>query len=110
MKNLAVVLLCLLVPACTTHSSMRQVADFGTQMARQGLWREAAFRWNQALTTDPTNAKLLNNLAVAAEVRGDYDRAAHLYKKAFTLDPDNRIIRKNYDKLKTFLNSQRSAD
>ena len=55
---------------------------FGTDMARQGNWREAIFRWKRALALDPDNARLRNNMAVAYESLGEYDKADAEYKAA----------------------------
>jgi Flp pilus assembly protein TadD len=55
---------------------------FGTEMARQGNWREAVFRWKRALALDPDNPRLRNNLAVAYESLGEYDRADAEYRAA----------------------------
>ena len=87
-----------------------RVADFGTKMARQGLWREAEFRWRQALELDPDNYKLINNLAVALEVRGEYEEALELYEKALKMRPGDKSILKNYENSKRFIESQRSDD
>jgi len=76
--------------------SPREEIRFGVEAARQGLWREAAFRWEKALKTAPDNARLRNNLAVAYESQGQFDRAGGEYKEALRLDPDNKEIRDNY--------------
>ena len=49
-----------------TESAKSQIA-FGANVARKGLWREAAFRFEQAIIKDPKNARAHNNLAVALE-------------------------------------------
>jgi tetratricopeptide (TPR) repeat protein len=69
-----------------------ELLRFGTQMARDGNWREAKFRWERALREDPADARLLNNLAVAEEALGEPVRAKDLYAKAITAAPgDSRI-------------------
>jgi hypothetical protein len=50
-------------------------------MAGKGNWREAMFRWRNAEKADPGNPAILNNLAVALEVRGKSDEAGELYAR-----------------------------
>jgi hypothetical protein len=65
---------------------------FGTEMARDGNWREAKFRWERALREDPTDARVLNNLAIAEEALGEPARAKDLYARAIAAAPrDSRI-------------------
>ncbi len=71
--------------------------QFGVKAAKDGLWREALFRWEKALKLDPTNVRLLNNLAVAYETAGDFQKAEALYQQALHGDPGNRDIKQNYD-------------
>jgi Tfp pilus assembly protein PilF len=108
-QNRTLVLTLLLVAsACTSYSNPEradtQVA-FGTHVAKQGLWREAAFRYEQAIAKDPANARAHNNLAVAMEANGDFSRALAEYKKALELDPNNNYIRRNYARFAEFYTS-----
>src|SRR5262245_55254641 len=70
---------------------------FGTEMAEQGNWREAMFRWRRALTSDPDNPRLHNNLAVAYESIGDYARADTEYRAALASPQAPDEVRKNYE-------------
>jgi Flp pilus assembly protein TadD len=74
----------------------RQV-EFGIEVARRGLWKEAIFRWQKAVELDPANAKARNNLAVAYEQEGEFELAEAEYKRALELDADNIYIRQNYE-------------
>jgi len=76
--------------------------EFGRQAAEFDLWREAIFRWEKVVTQDPQNAAATNNLAIAYESVGDYERAKELYQKARDLDEDSREIRKNYKRFVSF--------
>lgn len=87
-----------------TESSKSQIA-FGTRVARQGLWREAAFRFEQAIAKDPNNARAHNNLAVALEASGEFARALVEYKKALELAPNDTYIRRNYARFAEFYTS-----
>lgn len=78
---------------------------FGSAVAKRGLWREAAFRYEQAAAKEPSNARAHNNLAVALEANGDFARALTEYKKALELDPNNDYIRRNYARFAEFYTS-----
>ena len=71
--------------------------DFGIEVARQGLWREARFRFEKAVALQPDNAAALNDLAIALEQAGEFDKAREAYEKALKLDPKNAYIQQNYD-------------
>jgi len=75
---------------------------FGRKAAEFGLWNEAIFRWEKVQQADPNNAQALNNLAVAYESVGNYDRAGELYQAALDLDEDSADIRKNLKRFKAF--------
>lgn len=70
---------------------------FGSEAAERGLWREAVFRWERVLKTDPQNPRLRNNLAVGYESLGQFDRARQEYEEARRLDPDSKEIRSNFE-------------
>lgn len=72
-----------------------ELIKFGTRMARQGNWREARYRWEQALKLDAADARLLNNLAVANEMLGAIPEAADLYRRAIERAPDDSRISSN---------------
>lgn len=76
--------------------------EFGRRAAEFDLWREAIFRWEKVVQADPQNAAATNNLAIAYESVGDYERAKDLYEKARDLDEDSREIRKNYKRFVSF--------
>lgn len=94
--------------ACTSYSHPERASTqiaFGTAVAKKGLWREAAFRYEQAVAKDPANARAHNNLAVALEAGGDFARALAEYKKALELEPNNDYIRRNYARFAEFYTS-----
>ena len=70
---------------------------FGAEAAERGLWREAVFRWERVLKTDLANPRLRNNLAVAYESLGQFDRARQEYEEARRLDPESKEIRNNFE-------------
>lgn len=75
---------------------------FGVDMAKRSLWSEALFRFHQAERLDPNSPRALNNLAVAYEATGDYQKALEYYQKALKASPDNRDLRANYTRFVEF--------
>jgi Tfp pilus assembly protein PilF len=104
----ALLILSLALAGCasygTTDKAKSQIA-FGTEVARKGLWREAAFRFEQAIAREPNNARAHNNLAVALEATGEFTRALAEYKRALELDPGDTHIRRNYARFAEFYTS-----
>lgn len=74
--------------------------EFGIKVAQKGLWREAIYRWERAIAIDPTYAAAYNNLAIAYEHEGMFDKARQAYEKAVELEPENAMIRQNHDLFK----------
>src|SRR3954447_21882235 len=70
---------------------------FGIDAAQKGLWGEARFRFERAVTLAPENAKALNDLAVAFEHQGEFEKAREAYDKALKLKPGDSSIQQNYD-------------
>ncbi len=79
--------------------------SFGVEMAKRGLWSEALFRFQQADELDPGNPHVFNNMAVAAEAIGDFDRARELYDKALRLAPGDAAVKRNYARFIEFYNN-----
>ena len=74
--------------------------EFGIGVAARGLWREAMYRWERAAKIDPSYAAAYNNLAVAYEHEGMLKKASDAYQRALELEPDNTLIRQNYELFK----------
>lgn len=77
----------------------------GLEAARRGYWQEAHFRFVAAHQMQPDDAGTLNNLAVTLEALGRWDEALETYKKALSLAPSNRSIRRNYARFAEFYTS-----
>ena len=100
----------LLATGCSHHSDLSRPAtqdNFGVQMARMNLWREAMFRFERAIEINPGDAQAHNNLAVAYEANGDFEKARKEYLEALKLDRTNSYIQKNYSRFVEFLSRNR---
>ena len=82
------------------RDAAKSQVEFGIRVAQNGLWKEAAYRWEKAVELDPTYAAAWNNLAIAYEHEGKFEEARKAYEKAVGLDPKNLLIRQNYDLFK----------
>jgi Flp pilus assembly protein TadD len=81
------------VPAASSEDEVR----FGIEAARRGLWNEARFRFEKAVSLAPNDAEALNNLAISLEQQGAFDKAREAYEKALKLKPGSVYIQQNYD-------------
>jgi Tfp pilus assembly protein PilF len=102
-RVVAVALLCAVVAvpvAAEQRGDAKEQVEFGIQVAQRGLWREAIYRWERATQLDPTYAAAFNNLAIAYEHEGELDKARGAYEKAVALEPNNALIKQNYDLFK----------
>lgn len=82
--------------------------NVGVDMARSDLWREAAFRFQRAVELDPSNAMSRNNLAVAYEGMGEFEKAREQYTEALRLDRSNQYIQRNYSRFVEFYQRNRN--
>jgi Tfp pilus assembly protein PilF len=78
----------------------KKQVEFGISVAQRGLWREAIYRWERAAQIDPSYAAAYNNLAVAYEHEGNFEKARQAYEKAIELEPNNALIKQNYELFK----------
>lgn len=90
------------------RSDAKAQVDFGIDVAQRGLWREAIYRWEKAIAIDPTYAAAYNDLAVAYEHEGQFEKAREAYEKALKLEPNNVQIQQNYELFKE-INDRRST-
>ena len=87
-------------PALAQRKQAKEQVEFGIQVAQRGLWREAIYRWERATQLDPTYAAAFNNLAVAYEHEGQLAKAREAYEKALAIEPENALVRQNYELFK----------
>jgi protein O-GlcNAc transferase len=97
----SVVLLGTAAPAMAdARKDAKHQVEFGIAVAQRGLWKEATYRWERAVKIDPTYAAAWNNLAIAYEHEGQFEQAREAYEKALHLEPNNALIRQNFDLFK----------
>jgi Tfp pilus assembly protein PilF len=82
------------------RSDSRAQVEFGIVAAQKELWKEALYRWKRAVEIDPTYAAAYNNLAIAYEHEGQFNAARKAYERAVQLEPENALIKQNYDLFK----------
>ena len=82
----------------------------GAEAARINLWREAMFRFQRAVQMNPSDARALNDLAVAYEGNGEFEKARDTYTLALRLDKSNQYIQKNYRRFVEFYTKYRKRD
>jgi len=103
---LAMALISLLAGACGGGNAEPATSpaqlDFGVKMAQRGLWSEALFRFRQAERHDPGNARVLNNMAVAYEALGQFEKALEYYQDAIKAAPTDRDLKRNYSRFVEF--------
>ena len=73
-------------------------------MAKQANWREAIFRWQRVLALAPDNPRIHNNLAVAYESLGEYDKAEAEYRAALASPHAPDEIKENHELFLKFYN------
>jgi type IV pilus assembly protein PilF len=91
------------------RNDAKSQVEFGINVAQRGLWREAIYRWEKATELDPTYAAAFNDLAIAYEHEGQLAKARKAYEKALEIDPNNSLVRQNYELFKE-INDRTTAD
>jgi Flp pilus assembly protein TadD len=89
----------LLLAGCAVNR-YRSDSEFANKLAAEGLWKEAYYRWQKALTLNGSSAALHNNLAVALESLDRLPEAEQEYQQAMKLAPENTLIQNNYNLFK----------
>jgi hypothetical protein len=112
MTTMTAVIVCLLLvgglpPFFAGGMGVKETLVFAADMARDGNWREALYRWKQISNGDPDNPRLLNNLAVASEALGQVDEARTYYARAGALSRGDERIQGNRRRFLRFLQMTR---
>ena len=84
---------------CSTTPDWKTDRLFADKCLNQGLWKEAVMRYQRVLDHNPGNIAVLNNLGIAYEALGEFEKARKTYEKALSIDPKNKKIKKNLDAL-----------
>jgi len=80
-----------------SKKEVKEMIEFGVSLGKQGLWKEALYRWKEALRHDPDNPQLHNNIAVALESQGDLEGARESYRRAVELAGRAKYIERNIE-------------
>lgn len=81
----------------------KEYAKFGTKAFKLKLYREAEFRFRQAIERDPKNPYYFNNLGVICEILGKIEEARNFYKEALKLAPGDKRIKENYERFERYV-------
>ncbi len=101
------------VAGCSSNLDLNQPSsqlDFGVRAAENDLWREARFRFEKAVEMSPGDAMARNNLAVAYEGAGEFEKAREAYVAALRIDQSNPYIQKNYSRFMEFYTRNRKRE
>ena len=91
---------CAGAPGIKEENSFRDYAGYALYCLQQNMTEDALVLLREAERKYPKKAELCNNIAVCFEKKGEMALAEDYYKKAQSLEPSNRYIRKNYERFK----------
>lgn len=91
-------------------STARGQLKFGVQAAKMDLWREAQFRFLRAVEMNPDDLMAYNNLAVAYEGIGEFEKAREAYLRALQIDRSNQYVQRNYSRFVEFYSKKESQE
>src|SRR5260221_12389569 len=80
------------------RSEAKSHVEFGWEVALKGLWKSATSQWEKAIELDPTYSAAWNDLGIAHEQQGMFDKARSADETAIQFDPNNNFIRQNTDR------------
>jgi Flp pilus assembly protein TadD len=100
LKKIILITLCVVMISGCAVNRYRSDFEFANKLAAEGLWKEAYYRWQKALSMNDGSAALHNNLAVALESLNRLPEAEQEYQRALKLAPGNTNIQNNYNLFK----------
>ncbi|MBN2053997.1 tetratricopeptide repeat protein [bacterium] len=113
-RQAVVILLCLFLgTACAHRNPGRRAAQLNghaVHLAERQLWQEAEFYLERAVKTAHDDPRVLNNMAVLLEQKGNYEVAMALYNKALFLAPHSSVITHNLKALQAMLDDAGEKD
>lgn len=89
-----------IMAGCSSTGTMNGEMRFTTSLAKNNLWNDALFQWQQMIARGHESAALYNNVAVALESMGRANEAEEAYQKAMKLAPANEKIKANFRRFK----------
>ncbi len=106
LKSLIIILTGIILFSGCSANRINSEFAFGNKLAKQGLWKEAYYRWNKALEEGEKGAAIHNNIAIALEYQDRLKEAESEYVKALKLSPGNEYIKRNLQRLKRRMNPE----
>jgi Flp pilus assembly protein TadD len=103
-------IIAVLVGCSANRGLVKTEFAFANKLAKEGLWKEAYYRWKRSLADGQKNVAVFNNMAIALEKMGKFDEAEETYKKALALAPNNPTVKSNYKKLQKYLSGEDDAE
>jgi len=100
LKKIILITICVVMMVGCAINRYRSDFEFANKLAAEGLWKEAYYHWQKALTLNDDSAALHNNLAVALESLNRFAEAEQEYQRAMKLAPGNTSIQNNYNLFK----------
>jgi Flp pilus assembly protein TadD len=92
-----------MIAGCSS-AGIRSEFDFGNKLAKNGLWKEAHYRWMKALNAGNNSAAVHNNIGISLEFQDMLKEAEAEYLKALELSPGNEFIKRNLSRLQKRMN------
>jgi Flp pilus assembly protein TadD len=78
------------------EQSAAELLTQGTDLARQGKYEEARLALEKAVTKEPGNVLILNNLGLVMRKLGKIEEATRAYTSAIESNPSYALTYKNY--------------
>ena len=101
----ALVVVCTPALAKPKPITAKSQLEFGIDMAERGLWSEALFRFQQAERLGGRSTAVYNNMAVAYEALGVFEKAREFYLRAIDSSPTSPDLKRNYSRFVEFYQS-----
>ncbi len=105
-----IMIIAVLVGCSANKGLVKTEFAFANKLAKEGLWKEAYYRWKRSLVEGQKNVAVFNNMAIALEKMGKFDEAETTYKKALAIAPNNPTVKSNLEKLQKYLRGEDDAD
>ena len=91
----------MIISGCHHIPPIKDDIQFARWCLKQELWKDAIIRYQRIIEQYPDYAAAHNNLAIAYEALGEFDKAKKEYETAHRLDPKNKQIKKNINEFES---------